>query len=741
MAKILSAADFKLLFEKAPEPYLVLDRDLYIVAVSEAYLAATVTTREGLLGRYIFEAFPDNPDEAGATGVRNLRESLEYVLENNRPHAIAVQKYDIRVPGPDGRTLSFEERYWSPVNTPVLDDHGELQFIIHRVQDLTEFVKLKQSEQESKNLKVEAYAKSDQLEREMFQRAVEIQEQSRQLRILNEELKVARDKAIDSSKFKSEFLASMSHEIRTPMNGIMGMASILLRQGLPSHLQEHVLTIRDAGTSLLTVINSILDLSKIEAGKLELDIAEFDPVKLVESVADLLSEQAHEKRVLLVPFVCPSIPRRLLGDVGRLRQIIVNLTGNAIKFSDHNEVQIKAELLDRNSKNVLLKFSVADRGIGLSEKELEKLFQPFAQSETTVNKSSGTGLGLSISKRLAELMAGEMGVESKKGQGSTFWFTVRLRLLDDEKVTEDQAKKQEAVQNISPFNNFEGVRVLIVDDEDYLLEALAQYTSAWGMVTTKVHSAREGLKKLIEATETSGKTPYQIVIADLLMPGMNGIDMARAIREDSRICNTKLVLLTANGKHNTREQALSLGFDASLNKPFKQSQLFTSLNSLLEQPPVADCPGAVHRQAATVHRAPEGADADSESDQITRPELILVVEDHRINQQVALLVLRSLGFEAHTAETGQVAMECLNTHDYALIFMDVQMPIMNGYETTQAIRRKEQITGRHIPIIAMTAHVTAGSREDCLTAGMDDYLPKPITPEEVQAMLNKWLPV
>lgn len=710
------AVNFKALFESAPQLYLVLTPNLNIVAASDAYLRATMTVRAEILGRNLFDVFPDNPEDSSATGFRNLSASLDIVLKSAIQHTMAVQKYDIRRSDAEG---GFEERYWSPVNSPVLDENGNVIYIIHRVEDVTEFVRLKQQGSKQSQLTEELRDRAEKMESEVFLRAQEIQERTRELEIVNRELQSARDQAIKASRFKSDFLANMSHEIRTPMNGILGMAEIVLRSDLPPKLREHVTVIRDAGRSLLSVVNDILDFSKIEAGKLFLELIEYEPVRLVESVGELLAEQARSKNLSLVTFIDPSVPHSLCGDPVRLRQILVNLAGNAVKFSERGEVSVKVSMESEQSDSVSLRFSVSDQGVGLSKEESDRLFQPFVQGDGSMTrKYGGTGLGLSISRHLVELMGGEIGVESKKGEGCLFWFSV-------------QQQRCVASEKSTARINLREVKALVVDDELHSRNAISSYLSSWGIENRHVGGGEEALNLLHEAVREG--QPYQLAIVDLVMPGMTGADLAVAIQADALLSNTKLIVVTAFDRPGWGEDAIELGFDACLTKPLKQSQLF-------------DCVAAVMFGAKASSRSAQTRYLDVErqysalSTSLKRPELILVVEDHQINQQVALLLLHDLGFEAHVANNGREAVEVFSRAPYSLVLMDVQMPELNGFDATRAIRRIEARTGKHVPIIAMTAHAIEGSSEACVAAGMDDYLSKPVDPVALKATIRKWLP-
>ncbi|HEY9793541.1 MAG TPA: response regulator [Candidatus Obscuribacterales bacterium] len=569
------------------------------------------------------------------------------------------------------------------------------------------FKKTKEIRQQAEELRV--------YKTELEQKLVQLRSMNQELEAVTKAADVARRQAVNASNFKSEFLANMSHEIRTPMNGVLGMIEILLKSGLTERQLAYASTAKEAGVALLAVINDILDFSKIEAGKLSLQLAEFEPIKLVESIAELLAAQAKQQSLSLYSFVDPEIPAALIGDPGRLRQILTNFAGNAVKFSAQGEVLIRATLEAQDELSAAIKFSVSDQGIGLTDDEISQLFKPFVQSDAVNIKHAGTGLGLSISKRLVELMSGQLGVTSVKGSGSTFWFSVPL------------CKSSQHTASTIDFGMLSGVRILVVDDEPGARQIVHDYLTAWGMKNSTACSADEALGLLRSAASTD---PYQLVVIDLFMPQMDGMQLGKTIRDDDQLKDAKLILITAFDKPGMGQEAILSGFDAYLTKPVKQSNLFNTITTLLfasQQPAKSGAKqgGACDHQKAVIRR---------------RPELILVAEDHPINQQVALLLLHDLGFEAHVAENGRKAIEALERIPYNLVLMDCQMPEVDGFEATRSIRKLEALTGRHVPIIAMTAHAIEGNRDECLGAGMDDYICKPVEVGQLKLLIEKWLP-
>ncbi|MGB0911665.1 MAG: response regulator, partial [Nitrospirales bacterium] len=555
---------------------------------------------------------------------------------------------------------------------------------------------------------------------------VRLRETALDLESKNLQLAISRDDALEGARAKAEFLATMSHEIRTPMNGVIGMTGLLLDTDLTTDQRYYAETVRNSSDALLTIINDILDFSKIEAGKMDLEVIDFNLQTALEESLELVAERASSKGLELTGLVFDDVPIDVRGDPGRIRQILLNLVGNAIKFTESGEVGVQILRDDETDESIMIRVQVSDTGIGITPDAQAKLFQSFSQADSsTTRKYGGTGLGLAICKQLVELMEGEIGIMSQVGEGSIFWFTLRL-------------SKQSSPPVVVPIKSLEGLRLCCVDDNSTNRYLLTRYAQDWGMECVAAATPAEGLALLQGYVKRD--TPFDICIIDGHMPGMDGFALARAIRADSLFSEMKLMLLTSIGQRGDGANAKDAGFGVYLTKPVRKHQLFQGLTMLMgKASEIGDPPPLVTRHSL-------------KSNTGKKDRKILVADDHRVNQELALLMLKQIGYSADVVANGLEAIEAVTRQPYDLVLMDCQMPEMDGYEATRKIREVESLKREakesgpyplplipHIPIIAMTANAMQGDREKCLDAGMDDYIAKPIKPKQLAEALDRWL--
>ena len=663
---------YRALFEEAPVPIHEIDARGIVCRVNRTECQVLGLPAEEVLGRHVSEFVPAGLRQ---TSIESVTAKLQG-LKTLEPYERTYQSWD-------GRNLTMEIH-----ESPILDESGAMQGLRTFMVDLTG---RKEAQQ-----RLDAFAAA-------------LQEK-------NAALASALEAAQAATQLKSQFLANMSHEIRTPMNGVLGMTELLLATSLSEEQRALAQNVSRSGEHLLAIINDILDLSKIEADKFEVASLPFDLGDVVESAIDLLAPGMAGKQVELTCFLSPDVPSRLIGDGSRLRQVLLNLIGNAGKFTAQGEVSVRVTCPQDTPRHATLRVTVTDTGIGIARDAQPHLFGAFTQADgSTTRKYGGAGLGLAIAQRIVQLMHGEIGVESAEGKGSTFWFTVTLEKNPAAQDTNGDTYR-DTYHDTCRDSSLAGSRLLIVDDNATNRTILDRYARFWGMQPDCVASGEEALALMRQRAAEA--QPFHLALLDMQMPGMDGIALAGEIGRNDALRDTQLVLLSSAGS-----VPASGRLAARLSKPIKRRALFECLSRLL------------HGTAARPAPRPEPAAVPARG--VTRRGRILIAEDNPVNQRVARLQVKQFGFDADIVSDGEAALAALEQSEYTLVLMDCHMPVMDGYEATRQLRRREG-SARRIPVIALTANAYASDREACLESGMDDYVSKPVTLKELGAVLARW---
>ncbi|MFH1861940.1 MAG: PAS domain S-box protein [bacterium] len=668
----------RLLLKTAATAIFTTDAQDCIISVNEAFQTITGYTKEDVIGKHCY-AFLRSPTPD---------KECDFLTQSQEEQVLRKECIIKAKNGKSLTTLKNAILLWG--------ENGQFSGAIESFVDVTELI--------------EARKRAEEINQELWEANQELERAIQYAREMANQAEM-------SSVAKSVFLANMSHEIRTPLNGILGFAQLLMEEeNLNVEQRDFVNTIYSSGTALLGLINDILDFSKIEAGKLDLETIPFDFLTTVEGVCEILSRKVSEKELELNCFVSPEIPSNLIGDPSRLRQVLMNLLGNAVKFTKHGEITVTVEPEERHQKEIVLRFIIRDTGIGIPADRLDVIFNSFTQADgSTTRKYGGTGLGLAISKRLVELLGGRIWVISESSKGSTFYFTAHFS------VAEVQTPKQRPVEEM----DLQGLPVLIVDDNATNRRFLKELLQIWKLNPTAVEGARKALTTL--RTAAARQEPFSLVLLDAQMPEVDGFELAETIKEDPVLKDTTLILLTSAGRRGDSARCKAAGISAYLNKPIKQSDLWdamlTTISESLSPRPTSDL--------VTIHTLRESK----------AHYRILLAEDNVVNQRLVVNLLSKRGHSVQVAGTGKEVIAALerSSQGFDAVLMDVQMPEMDGLEATKQIREQEKSTGAHIPIIAMTAHAMKGDRETCLHAGMDTYISKPIKTDELLETLERLL--